>query len=420
VNKSIKFGRLFVAMLKTLRSVVKFRRYERDRTLRALSKVADVGDLRRLAKKRLPGGCFDYIDGAAQDEVTAASNVASFGNYFFRPRVLRDVANVDTRTTFLGEEIPFPVMIAPTGFDRIADSQGELAVARAAERAGIPYSLSTMGTRSIEEIADVSEGRKWFQVYVWRDKQLLKEMLERAAAANYEGIMITVDTAVLGRRERDVRRGFSLPPKVGLGTIIDGALHPRWTWDFLRSEPIQFANVKGSSIVGDGSTPVTLSDYINSQFDPALSWDDVEWFRENWPGLVMIKGVQTVEDAKIAAAMGLDGVILSNHGGRQLDYAPSPIDLVAPVADAVGGETTIVCDGGVRRGSDIVKAVAMGADACMIGRAYFYALAAAGERGVDWVLDFLRAGVEHTMVLSGASSIAELNRDLIEVRAREI
>ena len=315
-------------MLKTLRSVVKFRRYERDRTLRALSKVADVGDLRRLAKKRLPGGCFDYIDGAAQDEVTAASNVASFGNYFFRPRVLRDVANVDTRTTFLGEEIPFPVMIAPTGFDRIADSQGELAVARAAERAGIPYSLSTMGTRSIEEIADVSEGRKWFQVYVWRDKPLLKEMLERAAAANYEGIMITVDTAVLGRRERDVRRGFSLPPKVGLGTIIDGALHPRWTWDFLRSEPIQFANVKGSSIVGDGSTPVTLSDYINSQFDPALSWDDVEWFRENWPGLVMIKGVQTVEDAKIAAAMGLDGVILSNHGGRQLDYAPSPIDLV--------------------------------------------------------------------------------------------
>ena len=336
MNKSIKFGRLFVAMLKTLRSVVKFRRYERDRTLRALSKVADVGDLRRLAKKRLPGGCFDYIDGAAQDEVTAASNVASFGNYFFRPRVLRDVANVDTRTTFLGEEIPFPVMIAPTGFDRIADSQGELAVARAAERAGIPYSLSTMGTRSIEEIADVSEGRKWFQVYVWRDKPLLKEMLERAAAANYEGIMITVDTAVLGRRERDVRRGFSLPPKVGLGTIIDGALHPRWTWDFLRSEPIQFANVKGSSIVGDGSTPVTLSDYINSQFDPALSWDDVEWFRENWPGLVMIKGVQTVEDAKIAAAMGLDGVILSNHGGQQLDYAPSPIDLVAPVADAVG------------------------------------------------------------------------------------
>ena len=408
--------RLPMGMFSTLRSVVRFRRYERDRTLRKLSKAADVGDLRTMAKKRMPAGCFDYIDGAAQDEVTAVNNVSSFKNYYFRPRVLRDVAAISTTTTLLGGQIPFPVMIAPTGFDRIAHSQGELAVARAAKRAGIPYSLSTMGTRSIEEVAEVNDGRKWFQVYVWRDKPLLKEMLERAAASGYEGIMITVDTAVLGRRERDVRRGFSLPPKVGLDTIIDGIRHPRWTSDFLRAEPIQFANVKGSSAVGDGSTPVTLSDYINSQFDPALSWSDIEWFRDNWPGMIMIKGVQTVEDAEIAADMKLDGVILSNHGGRQLDYAPSPIDLVAPVADAVGDRTAVICDGGVRRGSDIVKAVAMGADACMIGRAYFYALGAAGERGVDWVLEFLRAGVEHTMALSGGGSIDDLNSDLIEVR----
>ena len=406
-----------MGMFSTLRSVVRFRRYERDRTLRKLSKAADVGDLRTMAKKRMPAGCFDYIDGAAQDEVTAVTNVSSFKNYYFRPRVLRDVAAISTTTTLLGGQIPFPVMIAPTGFDRIAHSQGELAVARAAKRAGIPYSLSTMGTRSIEEVAEVNDGRKWFQVYVWRDKPLLKEMLERAAASGYEGIMITVDTAVLGRRERDVRRGFSLPPKVGLDTIIDGIRHPRWTSDFLRAEPIQFANVKGSSAVGDGSTPVTLSDYINSQFDPALSWSDIEWFRDNWPGMIMIKGVQTVEDAEIAADMKLDGVILSNHGGRQLDYAPSPIDLVAPVADAVGDRTAVICDGGVRRGSDIVKAVAMGADACMIGRAYFYALGAAGERGVDWVLEFLRAGVEHTMALSGVGSIDDLTRDLIEVRS---
>ena len=406
-----------MGMFNTLRSVVRFRTYERDRTLRKLSKAADVGDLRTMAKKRMPAGCFDYIDGAAQDEVTAVNNVSSFKNYYFRPRVLRDVAAISTTTTLLGGQIPFPVMIAPTGFDRIAHSQGELAVARAAKRAGIPYSLSTMGTRSIEEVAEVNDGRKWFQVYVWRDKPLLKEMLERAAASGYEGIMITVDTAVLGRRERDVRRGFSLPPKVGLDTIIDGIRHPRWTSDFLRAEPIQFANVKGSSAVGDGSTPVTLSDYINSQFDPALSWSDIEWFRDNWPGMIMIKGVQTVEDAEIAADMKLDGVILSNHGGRQLDYAPSPIDLVAPVADAVGDRTAVICDGGVRRGSDIVKAVAMGADACMIGRAYFYALGAAGERGVDWVLEFLRAGVEHTMALSGVGSIDDLTRDLIEVRS---
>ena len=409
--------RLPMGMFSTLRSVVRFRRYERDRTLRKLSKAADVGDLRTMAKKRMPAGCFDYIDGAAQDEVTAVNNVSSYKNYYFRPRVLRDVAAISTTTTLLGGQIPFPVMIAPTGFDRIAHSQGELAVARAAKRAGIPYSLSTMGTRSIEEVAEVNDGRKWFQVYVWRDKPLLKEMLERAAASGYEGIMITVDTAVLGRRERDVRRGFSLPPKVGLDTIIDGIRHPRWTSDFLRAEPIQFANVKGSSAVGDGSTPVTLSDYINSQFDPALSWSDIEWFRDNWPGMIMIKGVQTVEDAEIAADMKLDGVILSNHGGRQLDYAPSPIDLVAPVADAVGDRTAVICDGGVRRGSDIVKAVAMGADACMIGRAYFYALGAAGERGVDWVLEFLRAGVEHTMALSGVGSIDDLTRDLIEVRS---
>ena len=409
--------RLPMGMFSTLRSVVRFRTYERDRTLRKLSKAADVGDLRTMAKKRMPAGCFDYIDGAAQDEVTAVNNVSSFKNYYFRPRVLRDVAAISTTTTLLGGQIPFPVMIAPTGFDRIAHSQGELAVARAAKRAGIPYSLSTMGTRSIEEVAEVNDGRKWFQVYVWRDKPLLKEMLERAAASGYEGIMITVDTAVLGRRERDVRRGFSLPPKVGLDTIIDGIRHPRWTSDFLRAEPIQFANVKGSSAVGDGSTPVTLSDYINSQFDPALSWSDIEWFRDNWPGMIMIKGVQTVEDAEIAADMKLDGVILSNHGGRQLDYAPSPIDLVAPVADAVGDRTAVICDGGVRRGSDIVKAVAMGADACMIGRAYFYALGAAGERGGDWVLEFLRAGVEHTMALSGVGSIDDLTRDLIEVRS---
>ena len=409
--------RLPMGMFSTLRSVVRFRTYERDRTLRKLSKAADVGDLRTMAKKRMPAGCFDYIDGAAQDEVTAVNNVSSFKNYYFRPRVLRDVAAISTTTTLLGGQIPFPVMIAPTGFDRIAHSQGELAVARAAKRAGIPYSLSTMGTRSIEEVAEVNDGRKWFQVYVWRDKPLLKEMLERAAASGYEGIMITVDTAVLGRRERDVRRGFSLPPKVGLDTIIDGIRHPRWTSDFLRAEPIQFAIVKGSSAVGDGSTPVTLSDYINSQFDPALSWSDIEWFRDNWPGMIMIKGVQTVEDAEIAADMKLDGVILSNHGGRQLDYAPSPIDLVAPVADAVGDRTAVICDGGVRRGSDIVKAVAMGADACMISRAYFYALGAAGERGVDWVLEFLRAGVEHTMALSGVGSIDDLTRDLIEVRS---
>lgn len=402
-----------MGMYETLRSVVRFREFERDPVQRRLNRVADVGDLRRLAKRRLPAGVFDYIDGAAEDELTAAHNVRAFDRYEFRPRVLRDVAHVDTSTELLGGRLPFPLMISPTGFDRIAHSQGELAVARATQRAGLPYSLSTMGTRSIEEVAAVNAGRKWFQVYVWRDRAMVKDMLDRAWAAGYEGIMITVDTAVLGRRERDVRRGFSLPPKIGLDTIVDGAFHPAWTWDFIRAEPITFANVTGG--LDDGSTAVSLSAYINSQFDPSLSWSDIEWFAANWPGMVMIKGVQTVDDAVLAADMGLDGVILSNHGGRQLDGAPAPIDLVAPVADAVGGRTAILCDGGIRRGSDIVKAVALGADACMIGRAYFYALGAAGERGVDWVLEFLRQGVERTMVLSGVGSISDLNRDLIRM-----
>lgn len=406
-----------MGMYETLRSVVQFRKFELDPVERRLSRVADVGDLRRLAKRRLPAGVFDYIDGAAEDELTAAENVNAFAGYEFRPRVLRDVAEIDTSTTLLGERVPFPLMLAPTGFDRIAHSQGELAVARAAERAGLPYSLSTMGTRSIEEVAAVNSDRKFFQVYVWRDRGLVKEMLDRAAVAGYEGIMITVDTAVLGRRERDVRRGFSLPPKIGLETLLDGALHPGWTWDFVRAEPIAFANVRGQA-VGDGSSPVSLSDYINSQFDPTLSWDDITWFQENWPGKVMIKGVQTVDDAVLAAEAGLDAVILSNHGGRQLDSAPAPIDLVAPVADAVGDRIEIICDGGIRRGSDIVKAVALGATACMAGRAYFYALGAAGERGVDWVLEFLRHGVERTMALSGVGSIAELGPELIRPPVR--
>ena len=406
-----------MGMYETLRSVVRFREFERDPVKRRLSRVADVGDLRRLAKRRLPAGVFDYIDGAAEDEVAATNNIRAFDRYEFKPRVLRDVAEIDTSTDFLGQTIPFPLILAPTGFDRIAHSQGELAVARAASRANLPYSLSTMGTRSIEEIAGVNGGRKWFQVYVWRDRGMVKEMLDRAAVAGYEGIMITVDTAVLGRRERDVRRGFSLPPKIGLDTIVDGAFHPGWTWDFIRAEPITFSNVATGAEMGDGSTAVSLSEYINSQFDPSLSWDDITWFQENWPGKVMIKGVQTVDDAVIAADMGLDGVILSNHGGRQLDGAPAPIDLVAPVADAVKGRTAVICDGGIRRGSDIVKAVCLGADACMAGRAYFYALGAAGEQGVDWVLDFLEQGVRRTMVLSGVGSVAELDRDLVTLPA---
>lgn len=405
--------------LRTLRSVVRFKGVELNSTKRRLSLAASVEDLRRLAKRRLPAGVFDYIDGAAEDEHTLSRNTSAFRAIEFRPRVLRDVGAPDPKTSLFGRDLPMPLVLAPTGFSRIADAQGELAVARAAERAGLPYTLSTMATRSIEEVAAVTSAgaRNWFQVYVWRDRAMVEEMLQRAKRANYEAIVITVDTAVLGRRERDVRRGFTLPPMIGPSTLIDGLLHPAWTLDFLRSEPITFANVQGLD-GKDGSTAVNLSEYINAQFDPTLSWKDVAWFRDRWSGPIILKGIQRVDDAILAADAGVDAVALSNHGGRQLDGAPPPIELVGPVAEAVGDRIAVICDGGVRRGSDIAKAVALGAHACMIGRGYLYALGAGGEAGVDHVLAQFDSGLRRTMALLGASCIAELTSDLVTTLPR--
>lgn len=401
--------------LRNLRSVLRLRRFETDPVRRRLARAASVEDLRRIARRRLPAGIFDYIDGAAEDEITLRRNVEGFGRIEFRPRVLVDVSQVDSSTTLLGRPLDFPLVLAPTGFTRIAHPQGELAVARAAARAGLPYTLSTLSTRSIEEVAAVSAGRKWFQVYVWRDRGLVKEMLQRAAASGYEAIVITVDTAVFGRRERDVRRGFELPPKVGLDTFASGMLRPAWTWQFLRAEPIAFANVVGHS-VGDGSDAVTLADYINAQFDPALSWHEIDWFRGHWDGPIVLKGVQTLEDAHLAAKAGVQAIALSNHGGRQLDGAPASIELVEQVAQAVGERLEIICDGGVRRGSDIAKALALGARACMAGRPYLYGLAAGGERGVDHVLAHLRDGFARTQSLLGAPRVADLGRDRVRLR----
>ena len=404
-------------VLESLRSVLAFRRVELDSVKRRLAPTANVADLRSIAKKRLPAGVFDYIDGAAEDEITARRNVEAFQELEFRPRVLRDVSKLDLSTTLFDRQLPIPLILSPTGFTRIADPQGELAVARAAHRAGLPYTLSTMSTRSIEEVAQASGpgARNWFQVYVWRDRALVQNLLERAKAAGFEAIVITVDTAVLGRRERDVRRGFTLPPKVGLKTLLDGARHPAWTLNLLRSEPISFANLTGSS-AGVGSSPVRLADYINSQFDPSLSWRDIEWFRANWSGPIILKGIQSVADARLAAEIGVDAIAISNHGGRQLDGAPTPIELVQPIAQALGGRVPLICDGGIRRGSDIAKAVALGAHAVMIGRAYLYGLGAAGEAGVDHVLDLFATGLARTMSLIGCTSIAELTPEMVTKR----
>jgi L-lactate dehydrogenase (cytochrome) len=251
---------------------------------------------------------------------------------------------------------------------------------------------------------------------VWRDRGLVKDMLDRADQAGYEAIVITVDTAVLGRRERDTRNGFTMPPQLSLGTLLDGALHPGWTWDFLRADPITFANVASSAVAPGVKQAVRLADYINTQFDPALSWQDLDWFRTAWNKPIVLKGIQTVEDALLAADAGVEAIVLSNHGGRQLDGAPAILERVRPVADAVGDRTQIICDGGIRRGSDIVKAVALGARACMSGRAMLYGLGAGGERGVEHVISMLDAGVRRTMALTGHRRMTELGPELIHWR----
>ena len=415
--RSTYAARMGVAdMYQTFRSTVRFRKFEVDPVARRLRTAVTVDDFRRIARRRLPRGVFDYIDGGAEDERTMVANAGSFANLEFLPNVLRDVSRIDTSTTLLGKHIPLPLVLAPTGYSRIAHSQGEVSVARAAARAGLPYSLSTMSTRSIEEVAAASDGPKWFQVYTWKDRGLVRELVERARAADYEALWLTVDTAVLGRRERDVRNGYAFPPQLGPGTILDGLLHPAWSLDFLTHEPMVFANVSHHADHGaDARMP--MAEHVMKNFDQKLSWDDVEWLQSIWDRPLVLKGIQTVEDARRAVSVGVQGIGLSNHGGRQLDGAPVPIELVEPVAQELQGAAAIICDGGIRRGSDIVKALALGADACSIGRPYLYGLGAAGERGVDQVLRLLQEGVERTMALTGRRSIPEIDRDLVRWRS---
>jgi L-lactate dehydrogenase (cytochrome) len=403
-------------MWRTFRATVRFREFESDSAERRLRRAVNVDDLRSIARRRLPRGVFDYIDGAAEDERSLAKNAGAFVRVEFRPNVLRDVSEIDTSTTLFGTPVSMPLVLAPTGYTRLTHSDGELSVARAAARAEVPYSLSTMSTRSIEEVAAVSDGPKWFQVYTWKDRGLVRELVERSAAAGYEALWLTVDTAVLGNRERDARRGFTVPPKVGPGTLLDGVLHPGWTWDFLTHEPIEFANVAHVPERAGGQAEMGRAAYVMANFDQRLSWSDVEWLQSIWDGPIVLKGIQTVDDAQRALALGVQGIALSNHGGRQLDDAPVPLELVEPVRQAVQDGATIICDGGIRRGSDVVKAIALGADACSIGRAYLYGMGAAGERGVDHVLEMFREGIRRTMALTGRRSIGEIDRPLVSWR----
>lgn len=380
-----------------------------SRTQRRLAGAACVADLRESARRRVPRAVFDYTDGAADAEVSRERSRQAFGRVEFVPSVLRDVGSVTTACEVLGQPAAMPVVLGPTGFTRMMHHAGEVAVARAAGRAGVPYALSTMGTTSVEALATAAPGtRRWFQLYLWRDRAAGRDLVDRAWASGYDTLVLTVDTAVAGRRLRDVRNGMTIPPSIGLRTVLDGALHPSWWVDFLTTEPLEFASLR--------SWGGTASDLVNRLFDPTATLEDLRWLREAWPGKLVVKGVLGVEDALACADAGVDGVVVSDHGGRQLDRAPIPLEQLPVVAEAVGDRVEVLMDGGVMSGADVAAALGLGARAVLVGRAYLYGLMAGGEPGVDRVLELLRDELVATLQLLGVTSPAELTEGRVRLR----
>ena len=377
-----------------------------------LSSCFNIEDFRQTAKKRLPRMIFDYIDGGADDEVTLHRNQNSFSKFQLMPRVLRDVGDIDLSTTVLGQKIDLPIIIAPTGQTRMFHHTGETAVARAAAKAGTIYSLSSVSSTSIEDTAKASDGPKWFQIYVWRDREVTREFMARCRESGYHALCLTVDLPVHGNRERDLRNNLTFPASLTPKTVADVLCHPRWLYHYLTEPKIEIANVTGSSH-GDVSDEGGLLDYITRQFDPTVNWDDVAWMIEQWDGPFLIKGIVNPEDAKLAVELGVDGIVISNHGGRQLDFTPPTIEVLAEIAQAVDGRAEIILDSGLRRGTDVIKALALGATAVMIGRPYLYALAAGGEAGVDRMFELLRSEINRDMALLGCTKISDLTPDFI-------
>lgn len=372
----------------------------------------NIEDLRSRARQRLPKVIFEFIDGGAQDETTLRANREDFQKWRFRTRVLTDVSRRDQSITLLGEHCASPLILAPAGLAGLLSRRGELAAARAAEKYGVPYCLSTMATCSIEEITTGTTQPKWFQLYVLRDRGLTKEFIERARAARCTALVLTVDTKVQGPRERDMRNGFTVPPRFTLATILDFARHFSWLFDVGLGPRIAFRNFAGTKAAATDA--VTITEFIAGQYDLTVSWRDVEWFKSAWGGPVLLKGVLSVEDARLAAAHGADGIIVSNHGGRQLEGAISAVHALPAIADAVGDRLEVVLDGGIRRGADVVRARALGAKACMIGRAWLYGLASAGQAGVERALEILRDEIDVTLTLLGRPTLAEVDREALE------
>jgi L-lactate dehydrogenase (cytochrome) len=392
-----------------LREVIRPRPPVGNPTDRRLSAAATVGDLRDIARRRVPRAVFDYTDGAAGAEISLRRSREAFDRVEFCPRVLRDVSVVDTTTHVLGRPSALPLGFAPTGFTRLMHTEGEAAVGRVAERAGIPYALSTMGTTTLEDLAAAAPGaRRWFQLYLWKDREASAELVERARAAGYEALVLTVDTPVAGPRLRDVRNGFTIPPALTLRTMANAALHPGWWVDLLTTAPLEFASLR--------SWGGTVAELVDRVFEPSATPADVHTLRESWSGPLIVKGVQGADDARAVVDAGADAVVVSNHGGRQLDRSPTPLEQLPSVVQAVGDRAEVYVDGGILDGADVVAAVALGARACLVGRAYLYGLMAGGERGVQRVVDILGREIGRTMQLLGVTSIAELTPDRVRLR----
>lgn len=375
----------------------------------------NIADLRLAAKRCLPAPIFHYIDGGADDEWTISRNTTAFNDYQLIPEVLCDVSRIDLSIQLMGQRIALPYILAPTGMSRLFHHEKELAVARAAQKHGTFYSLSTLGTTSLEEIADAITTPKMFQIYILKDRGLTLEFVERCKAAGYDSLCLTVDMAMAGNRERDLRSGMVMPPRFGVRSLWSFATHPIWAMNLALHPEFKLANVV-HRVDALGSGSMGLIDYVNSQFDRTVTWRDVEWLRSQWDGPLVIKGILSPADADRARKAGASALMISNHGGRQLDSSPAPIDMVRPVRDRVGDSLELIVDGGIRRGTDVVKALALGADACSIGKSYLYGLAAGGQQGVEHALALLATEITRTMTLLGCASVAELgDRHIIKL-----
>ena len=396
---------------KDLAQLLRFRKVILSPRKRRLTRALTIYDLRDIAKRRTPQAPFDYTDGGADTESSLTRARAAYEKLEFQPRILRDVKDVDLSVQMLGKKMSMPVGIAPTGFTRMMQTEGEYAGACAASDAGIPYTLSTMGTRSIEDVAKAAPtGRNWFQLYMWKDRDRSMALVDRAKAAGFDTLVLTVDVPVAGARLRDVRNGMTIPPSLTSKTILNAIPRPAWWMNFLTTDPLKFASLD--------SWNGTVAELLDSMFDPTVTYEDLKWIRGQWQGNLVVKGIQNVDDAMMSVAAGADAIILSNHGGRQLDRAPVPLHLLPEVVKAIGDKAEVQVDTGIMHGADVVAALASGAKFTWIGRAYLYGLMAGGKPGVDRTLEILRTQISRTMKLLGARTVAELNPDHVRFIAR--